>query len=58
MSIIGGAKLFKVTDRIETSLLKGIMDIATESGKHRHIIIRLSRECSFVFRCMDYYKWI
>ncbi len=32
VSIIGGAKYFKLSDRLETNFINGIVDIAQKSG--------------------------
>jgi hypothetical protein len=33
VSIIGGAKYFKLSDRLETNFINGIIDIAQKSGR-------------------------
>jgi hypothetical protein len=33
MSIIGGAKHFSLTDRLETNFINGIINVAIRSGK-------------------------
>jgi hypothetical protein len=40
MSIIGGAKYFTLSDRLETNFINGIVDVALNSGRN------LPRKCS------------
>ncbi len=58
VSIIGGAKYFKLNDRLETNFINGIIDIVEKSG-----ILEDSSPLDlidyFVFsRCLVIDKWI
>ena len=43
VSVIGGAKYFKLSDRLETSFINGIVDIAQKSGSRKLNSLSLSR---------------
>jgi hypothetical protein len=59
VSIGGGAKYFKLSDRLETNFINGIINVALKSGKalFSSDIIQLDY-LRVLLRCMDIYKWV
>jgi len=58
VSIIGGAKYFKLSEQLETNFIKGIVDIAQKSGMKLDNFSLLLYSIIYFLRCLVIYKWI